>query len=34
MYRIHLQSQALPPMLRAQIHLGTEMPMAFRRRSV
>jgi 3-hydroxy-9,10-secoandrosta-1,3,5(10)-triene-9,17-dione monooxygenase len=30
MYRIHFQSQAITPMLRAQLHLGTEVPLPFR----
>jgi 3-hydroxy-9,10-secoandrosta-1,3,5(10)-triene-9,17-dione monooxygenase len=31
MYRIHIQSQAMAPMLRAQFRLGTDVPPAFRR---
>jgi 3-hydroxy-9,10-secoandrosta-1,3,5(10)-triene-9,17-dione monooxygenase len=30
MYRIHFQSQAITPMLRAQLQLGTEVPPPFR----
>jgi 3-hydroxy-9,10-secoandrosta-1,3,5(10)-triene-9,17-dione monooxygenase len=30
MYRIHFQSQAITPMLRAQLQLGTEVPLPFR----
>jgi 3-hydroxy-9,10-secoandrosta-1,3,5(10)-triene-9,17-dione monooxygenase len=30
MYRLHIQSQAMPPMLRAQLHLGMEVPPPFR----
>jgi 3-hydroxy-9,10-secoandrosta-1,3,5(10)-triene-9,17-dione monooxygenase len=30
MYRIHFQSQAITPMLRAQLRLGTEVPLPFR----
>jgi 3-hydroxy-9,10-secoandrosta-1,3,5(10)-triene-9,17-dione monooxygenase len=30
MYRIHFQSQAVTPMLRAQLQLGTEVPLPFR----
>ena len=30
MYRIHFQSQAITPMLRAQLQFGTEVPLAFR----
>jgi hypothetical protein len=30
MYRSHFQSQALTPMLRAQLQLGTEVPLPFR----
>ena len=30
MYRIHFQSQAITPMLRAQLLLGTEVPLPFR----
>jgi 3-hydroxy-9,10-secoandrosta-1,3,5(10)-triene-9,17-dione monooxygenase len=32
MYRIHFQSQASAPMLRAQVHLGAEVPPPFRLR--
>jgi 3-hydroxy-9,10-secoandrosta-1,3,5(10)-triene-9,17-dione monooxygenase len=31
MYRIHIQSQAMAPMLRAQVRLGTDVPPPFRR---
>jgi 3-hydroxy-9,10-secoandrosta-1,3,5(10)-triene-9,17-dione monooxygenase len=31
MYRIHFQSQAVAPMLRAQVQLGAEVPAPFRR---
>jgi len=31
MYRIHIQSQAMAPMLRAQIRLGTDVPPPFRK---
>ena len=34
MYRIHIQSQAMAPMLRAQFHLGTELPPPFRAQTV
>jgi 3-hydroxy-9,10-secoandrosta-1,3,5(10)-triene-9,17-dione monooxygenase len=34
MYRIHFQSQAIAPMLRAQVHLGAEVPPPFRTRPV
>ena len=34
MYRIHIQSQAMAPMLRAQVHLGTEVPPPFRAQTV
>jgi hypothetical protein len=30
MYRIHFQSQAITPMLRAQLRLGIEVPLPFR----
>ncbi|HTD73130.1 MAG TPA: hypothetical protein VK652_06350 [Steroidobacteraceae bacterium] len=30
MYRIHFQSQAITPMLRAQVTLGTDVPLPFR----
>ena len=30
MYRVHFQSQAITPMLRAQLRLGTEVPLPFR----
>jgi 3-hydroxy-9,10-secoandrosta-1,3,5(10)-triene-9,17-dione monooxygenase len=30
MYRVHFQSQAITPMLRAQLQLGTEVPLPFR----
>jgi 3-hydroxy-9,10-secoandrosta-1,3,5(10)-triene-9,17-dione monooxygenase len=30
MYRIHFQSQAITPMLRAQVQLGAEVPLPFR----
>ena len=30
MYRVHFQSQAVTPMLRAQLQLGVEVPLPFR----
>jgi alkylation response protein AidB-like acyl-CoA dehydrogenase len=30
MYRVHFQSQAITPMLRAQLRLGAEVPLPFR----
>jgi alkylation response protein AidB-like acyl-CoA dehydrogenase len=30
MYRVHFQSQAITPMLRAQLQLGTDLPLPFR----
>jgi 3-hydroxy-9,10-secoandrosta-1,3,5(10)-triene-9,17-dione monooxygenase len=34
MYRVHFQSQAITPMLRAQLQLGTEVPLPFRAAAV
>jgi hypothetical protein len=30
MYRVHFQSQAVTPMLRAQLKLGAQVPLPFR----
>jgi len=30
MYRVHFQSQAITPMLRAQLQFGAEVPLPFR----
>jgi hypothetical protein len=34
MYRIHIQSQAVVPVLRAQVHLGMELPLPFQPQGV
>lgn len=34
MYRIHFQSQAIGPMLRAQVQLGADLPLPFMRRAL